>query len=280
MGDTYFTPTFHVLEQEGFLAQACLCNGLTALRHANLGENQKGLFYSAFFELSIGFERTMKLIVILDHLGRHNLIPPPKNTIEGLGHGLVRLFAEAKKIGSSFGNDALDEHGPSSLSFRIIEFLDGFAHTDGRYSNINRLVGKPTTSKPDPLAAWRQLTQVILRDFASDRERDRVEAEGRLLSEQIGSKMFTVISDLNQTTPDFQNLISSVTTIDIAGKYATAALVKLIVSLRIILEAVTHRADEESQKVHGDLANIPAMGEFFDFAWEEPSVLRRKRRWP
>ncbi len=62
-----FSPTWFLLQQEGLLAQACLCNGLTALRHANLGA-AKGRFYSAFFELSIGFERTLKLILILDRI--------------------------------------------------------------------------------------------------------------------------------------------------------------------------------------------------------------------
>jgi len=33
-----FSATWFLLEQEGLLAQACLCNGLTALRRANLGE--------------------------------------------------------------------------------------------------------------------------------------------------------------------------------------------------------------------------------------------------
>ena len=33
-----FSPTWYLLEQEGLLAQACLCNGLTALRRANLGD--------------------------------------------------------------------------------------------------------------------------------------------------------------------------------------------------------------------------------------------------
>ena len=37
-----FSPTWFLLEQEGLLAQACLCNGLTALRRANLGD-KKGL---------------------------------------------------------------------------------------------------------------------------------------------------------------------------------------------------------------------------------------------
>ena len=35
-----FSPTWYLLEQEGLLAQACLCNGLTALRRANLAEQE------------------------------------------------------------------------------------------------------------------------------------------------------------------------------------------------------------------------------------------------
>jgi len=71
-----FSATWFLLEQEGLLARACLCNGLTALRRANLG-GKKGLFYLAFFELSIGFERMFKLVLIIDHMAQHKLAPPP-----------------------------------------------------------------------------------------------------------------------------------------------------------------------------------------------------------
>lgn len=86
-----FSATWFLLEQEGLLAQACLCNGLTALRRANLGD-KKGLFYSAFFELSIGFERTLKLVLILDHMARNQLVPPDSKTVEDYGHKLRALF--------------------------------------------------------------------------------------------------------------------------------------------------------------------------------------------
>lgn len=280
MGEAYFTPTFHVLEQEGLLAQACLCNGLTALRRANLGGNQKGLYYSAFFELSIGFERMMKLIFILDHMGRHDLKPPPKKDIEGLGHKLIKLFEETKIIGSSLGIDALDEHDLSSVSYRTLVFLNDFAHTDGRYSNINHLIGQPSASKAEPLGAWARLAQEILRDCATPRERARVETSGKLMDEKIGSMVFTLISDLNQATPDLRNLVSNVAALDVASKYATASLVGLIVSLRDVLDVVANNADEVGRKVHGGVANIPAMAEFFEFAWTEPTVLMKKKRWP
>ncbi len=39
-----FSATWFLLEQEGLLAQACLCNGLTALQRANLGDKKGVLF--------------------------------------------------------------------------------------------------------------------------------------------------------------------------------------------------------------------------------------------
>ena len=65
-----FSSIWFVLEQEGLLAQACLCNGLTALRRANLAD-KKGLFYSTFFELSFGLVRMLKLALIIDHMSRN-----------------------------------------------------------------------------------------------------------------------------------------------------------------------------------------------------------------
>lgn len=104
---TAFSPTWFLLEQEGLLAQSCLCNGLTALRRTNLGD-KKGLFYSAFFELSIGFERVLKLILILDHMARNKLIPPGSKTVEAYGHKLRTLFDAAKSFCTTHDAAALD----------------------------------------------------------------------------------------------------------------------------------------------------------------------------
>jgi len=126
-----YSATWFSLEQEGLLAQACLCNGLTALRRANLGD-KKGLFYSAFFELSIGFERVLKLILILDHMANNKLAPAPSKYIEGFRHDLIRLFDATKTVCTARGLSFLDEFPPDSLPIRILDFLDRFADTGGR----------------------------------------------------------------------------------------------------------------------------------------------------
>ena len=126
-----FSATWFLLEQEGLLAQACLCNGLTALRRANLGD-KKGLFYSAFFELSIGFERMLKLVLILDHMARNQLAPPDSKAIEDYGHKLRSLLDATRAVCATRGMTALDAFQGDSLPIVILGFLDDFAHPRGR----------------------------------------------------------------------------------------------------------------------------------------------------
>lgn len=53
-----------------------LLGGLTSLRNANIDEVYRGLFYSGLFELTTGFERLMKIVLILDHQLKNNLKNP------------------------------------------------------------------------------------------------------------------------------------------------------------------------------------------------------------
>src|SRR5258708_2646489 len=58
----------------GYLFHSCLTQGLAALRNANLHEIEQ--YYTPFFQLSIGLERLMKVIVIIDHAARNALSLP------------------------------------------------------------------------------------------------------------------------------------------------------------------------------------------------------------
>ena len=164
--------TWFLLEQEGLLARACLCNGLTALGQANLGD-RKGFYYSAFFELSIGFERMMKLVLILDHMSRHHLSPPDDMIIKNYGHKLRKLFHEAESV-SRLGLTTLNNFPAGSLAMITLEFLDGFADTSGRYSNINKLTRNKHQAVADPLRRWGEIADLTMRDLATVAERKKL----------------------------------------------------------------------------------------------------------
>jgi hypothetical protein len=82
--------SYSLLTLEGHLFHASLTNGLTALRAASI--HQKGTFYAAFFNLSIGLERLMKVVLVIDHMARNSMNPPSDRVLRQHGHDLVMLF--------------------------------------------------------------------------------------------------------------------------------------------------------------------------------------------
>lgn len=274
-----FSATWFLLEQEGLLAQACLCNGLTALRRANLGD-KKGLFYSAFFELSIGFERTLKLVLILDHMARNQLIPPDSKTVEDYGHKLRVLFDSTKAICAARGVTALDAFQADSLPITILGFLDDFAHPGGRYSNINKLTGHKHQAMADPIVQWGEIANRIMREHATPGERKRAELNGHMANVAFGNAAASLISDLNQQLKGVASLHVRASELDTAAKHAVYALVTLIAAMREVVDSLCDSAWNASPAGRSGMPDVPDMKEFFQFAWADRQFVMRKRMWP
>lgn len=274
-----FSPTWHLLEQEGLLAQACLCNGLTALRRANLGD-KKGLFYSAFFELSIGIGRVLKLILILDHMARSQLVPPDSKTVEDYGHKLRALFDAAKAVCAARNVTALDGFQPNSLPIEILGFLDDFAHPGGRYSNINKLTGHRHQAMLDPIARWGEIASQIMSTQATHRERELAQLNGRVASIAFGEAAASLMSDLNQQQMDVAPLHVRASELDTAAKYAIYALVTLIAALRDVIDSLCNEAWAINPTGKSGATEVPVMKEFLQFAWADRQYVMRKRKWP
>jgi len=76
MRNLRFSRTFSLLQQEGHLARASLLTGIDFLLRANLDERKIGNFYSSFFQLAIGIERILKLVIITNHMLENKYKPP------------------------------------------------------------------------------------------------------------------------------------------------------------------------------------------------------------
>lgn len=257
--------SWYLLEQEGLLAQACLCNGLTALRRANLGD-KKGLFYSAFFELSIGFERVLKLVLILDHMALNQLVPPDSKTVEDYGHKHRALFDAAKAVCAARSMTALDGFQADSLPILILGFLDDFAHPGGRYSNINKLTGHRHQAMADPIARWGEIASQIIQTQATPRERERAQMNGRMAGIAFGDAAASLMSDLNQQRMDVAPLHVRASELDTTAKYAIYALVILIAALRDVIDSLCDSAWAVNRAAQAGAADVPAMKEFLQFA--------------
>ena len=274
-----FSATWYLLEQEGLLAQACLCNGLTALRRANLGD-KKGLFYSAFVELSISFERTLKLVLILDHMARNKLVPPDSKTIEDYGHKLKSIFDTTKTVCAAHGVTVLDALQSDSLPIVILGFLDDFARSSGRYSNINKLTGHKHQSMADPIVQWGEIANWIICEHATPRERQRAELNGQIASAALGGAAASLISDMDGGRMDVVRLFTRASELDTAAKHAIYALVTLIAALRDVIDTLCSSTWAANPPNASGVADVPDMKDFFQFAWPNRPYVMRKRRWP
>lgn len=277
--EQHFSPVGHLLRQESMLAAACLANGLTALRHANLGDKE-GLFYTAFFELATGLERILKVNVILDHMARQEMKPPDSKTIEKFGHKLCKLYKENQKICEQHSMQYLAVYSHESLARRLLDFLDAFAHPGGRYSNINKLTGSKCKQTPDPLASWAVIVQHIMDTHATPSQRKHAQKSGATALSIYGYASICLITDLVQQPLTMETSHRRNYELHTASKYAIYALVCLIASLRDVMETLTHQVRQTSSAIHSIPGGIPELKEFFSFAWANKPYVMRKMRWP
>jgi len=274
-----FSETWYLLQQEGYLTQSCLCNGLTALRQANIND-KKGLYYSAFFEMSIGLERMMKLIIIIDHMSNNNLAPPESAEVEKYKHHLIKLLDTVQKICNVRNLTPLHYLSSDSIQMKLITFLDAFAHPGGRYANINKITEHKLKTCIDPLAAWNQIANQILTEMATEKEHRNAEVAGQVASDGYGDAACNLIRDLDRRAMDVQRLFKRMAGLETVAKYAIYELVVFIAALSDVLSEVSYSAQAINRGMPENIAHIPDMREFFHFALHDKRTVMRKRRWP
>lgn len=141
-----FTEKERSLANEAALTSSLLGNGLNTLRKADM--YNKGLYYQAFFSLSIGIERLLKIIIINQYRVANNEVFPTDINPKKLGHDLIKLCEYAS---IKFESD--------SLHIKIINFLNDFSKKS-RYYNIDSMMNTDV-KYDDPLFDWGLLCQDI-----------------------------------------------------------------------------------------------------------------------
>ena len=269
--------SFALFQQEGFLARSSLLAGLNALRKANIDDTNKGLFYSAFFELSIGFERLMKLVLVINHMAKNDLHPMTDQELKNkYGHKIESLYKSCKELNDSLGRPNDDFYAEGTFEWEIIHFLHEFA-LSARYYNLSKLTNGQRTN--DPLSDWWSLlTQVIHRDV-TNKKLEKIQSDSLAYCDNFAGNSFTMMRGLDGQLMTTLDAVMYPQLVDAAAPHMVWHVFKIISPFYFLISDVVKAAHEIEHSKRVNHPNIPYMYEFFPFFLLDRSDVIRRRKW-
>jgi len=266
-----FPLSFLLLQQEGHLISSCLALGLTELRAANV--HNKGSFYSSLLNLSVGMERLMKAIIIMQHMLDNNLSVPTKKQLKSYGHNIIELYDKCVKISVNNSVTLPDRSSLNNISQELLVLLSNFAQTT-RYHNLDALSAQQT--EKDPLEHWGEIILLILKQNVTQRQRDKVLGQARMVANAIDGISITIMQGLNKQPLTTEEALALPGLHDQAVKYAVLHLINMLSPIRDLISTLSHLA----YGLGAAQPPFPQMQEFLEWIWDDRQYVLRKKKWP
>lgn len=189
-----------LLRRECSLAALSIGQGLTLIRKYDFVKHGYGA--QAFFMLSIGIERLLKIILIYNHRKNNNNEFPDNAVLKKAGHNIKSMYALAISIADEIGKPEIYQPLKSDpLYDLIINFLTDFAHS-ARYYNLDTLTG--TLNKTDePLRAWNSTINKIIVERHYKHNPRKAEAISKI-ADAVGE--YFIVSFNNEEGKEINNI--------------------------------------------------------------------------
>lgn len=204
----YEIPEWHSLGREASLVRYLIGSGATAIGRANYAD-KRGEYYTAFFGLSVGLERLLKLILVAHYAIASQGKMPNEKVVRKFGHKLIDLANEVEKI-SQERNLSLKYSRPTeNISKKILECLDSFADARrGRYANFASL-DNPNLTADEPINKWwGEVAECILREhYYRKAVQRRVESRAEFIDSVISP--ITMVIQTNESGHTMRNVESA-----------------------------------------------------------------------
>jgi hypothetical protein len=269
-----FPPQWHLIQQESSLISSCLFTGLTDLRNANI--HDKGLFYTAFYNLAIGLERLLKLTLIIDYMHCNNLQCPTSKYVRAYGHDLIKLSQACQQRA-----DAIDL--PCDLKFsssirkqELVAFLNDYSN-GLRYHNLDTLQGN--ASGRDPLASWNDIINSIYMDEVSGRKKINIESKAQILANSIREYSIILHHGLDQSELDVDTFTLQPAQINASAPYAIVHVIEIVNEINKLHFKVADMISLECSK-QGKPDYVPYVQEGYSVFNNSRRYLLDKKKWP
>lgn len=273
--DLRFGKSFHLLAQEGHLAKSALLSGFDFLLKAEANANKDGQFYAAFFQLSIGIERLLKLAVVAQHMLENNFVSPsPKELKRDYGHDILALYESALAIYEKHG---LPSFTPEKQAVSVLSFLSRFAvHT--RYYNLNTLSDR--AEKDSPLDEWADVASDLYRGWVSSA---KAESQALKLMQQLdrmpGNTGWTYQLDRTGHPMTMFDVYWRAYKIKAVRPLVIWIIIQALYPIYAVFSAIGTATHELDLSAGRSVVSIPYLEEFFPFLLADKSTTLRRRRW-
>lgn len=272
-----FDKKFSLLAQEAHLTKNTLLSGFDLLLKANFFQDKDGYFYSAFFHLSIGMERLLKLAVVTHHMLTNNYQTPTVKQLKGFGHKINVLYEECIKLKPIYSHSnavapTLTANDEILLNF-ISEYGDGV-----RYFNLNEIC----EAKMDrsPLYTWLDLARSTYEEYTPSHVRQRATMSLLYGMDRKGPPNgFT--SHLTEDGHPMMvfDCLHRQYVIEKSAPLVIWRLIEILRPIYFLLEAMSHKASGYEVAKGISTMVIPHYEDFFPFLLADRATIKRRKNW-
>lgn len=269
---------FVLIQQEAFLARSSLLSGLDALRKANVSDSDKGKFYEAFFLLSIGLERLMKLMIVCHHMACNQLVPPSNKVLKAIGHDLLDLYKTCMEIETSevpilphFVTEEKDK-----FEFEILKFLSEFAK-GSRYYNLDTI--NSNSGKPDPLAEWWKILGKEIMSSVSAKKRQKIESESIQYCNSMGAAGFTYLRGMDGQLMTILEAVAYPRFVAVVAPHSVWRVIRIAAPIYSLSWHITELAHQYEISIGHNHLEVPYLYEFFPFLGLDRCTVLSRKTW-
>lgn len=269
-----FSESFQQFLIEASLASTSIRGGLTALNKCTITD--KGTFYSAFFQLSVGLERFFKIIYILQFMIDNNLNKPKFEEIKALGHKIEILHKNAVEVGKKHTTNPL-EFEPNDLQNDLIDMLSEFGH-QSRYYVLNTIT-KAKRKTNDPLELWNDILESGFWSYFSSNKRQKVVNEALSIVDRSGKFTYSQYFSLDGYIMSEVDFIVLEWKIKNVTPHLVSEIIGLLQPYYTLLRKLREGIFIIDQEAGSREQPVPYFEELFPYFLESPARAKKRRNW-
>jgi hypothetical protein len=263
------SPIFTALLEEAKFTREVLGSGVTQIGKANYA--QKGIYFQAFSNLSIGLERIGKLCLILDYyLTSNGKFPDQEYLKNKIGHDLTKLYERSKEIISGQSLSVHPDSIQSQLHQNIIKILSDFGRGD-RYANINLLVngGK---APADPIKNWHtEIDKVLFDTKVPLKARNEIKQRAQFAQALLGNHAMVVHYSEDRSVLNLEESSMLTGSTEAIAKFRRLYVLQIIRYWVEILRGLQYKSMNLARN------DIPAFSEIFALFGNDDSYLLTRK---